>query len=98
MGNEPVRQLKYDNSIGFADYISFLTLSKDSRYVIAGFQNSYDGNANFIIFDLTQDASGKQKMDPKILAMDAQAEVGYHNIQDISGSLFNSIQIHLCML
>ena len=72
LGNEPVRTLRYDAAIGFADYISFLTLSKDSRYVIAGFQNSYDGNANFIIFDLTVDNySGAE---PKILALDAQAE------------------------
>ena len=72
LGNEPVRTLKYDAAIGFADYISFLTLSKDNRYVIAGFQNSYDGNANFIIFDLTKD--NYNDSDPKILALDANAE------------------------
>ena len=72
LGNEPVRTLKYDAAIGFADYISFLTLSKDNRYVIAGFQNSYDGNANFIIFDLTKDHY--LDADPKILALDANAD------------------------
>ncbi len=52
--------------VGFADYISFLKLSKDNRYVIAGFQNSYDGNANFIIFDLSEDSY--QKVEPKVSA------------------------------
>lgn len=73
MGNEPVRQIKYDNSIGFADFISYLNLSKDSRYVVAGFQNSYDHNANFIIFDLTVD--NYNEVEPKIIAFDADAAV-----------------------
>lgn len=53
LANEAVRKLQYDGSVGFADYISYLSLSHDNRYVVAGFQNSYDGNANFIVFDLT---------------------------------------------
>ncbi len=72
MANEPVRKLHYNGSVGFADFISYLNLSKDSRYVIAGFQNSYDGNANFIIFDLTVD--DYSNIEPKILALDACAE------------------------
>jgi len=71
MANEAVRKLKYEGAVGFADYISFLKLSKDNRYVIAGFQNSYDGNANYIIFDLTSD----DNQEPKIIAFDATAEV-----------------------
>lgn len=70
MANEAVRKLKYDGAVGFADYISFLKLSKDNRYVIAGFQNSYDGNANYIIFDLTSDDS----VEPKIIAFDASTD------------------------
>jgi len=55
LGNELIRQLSYDSAIGFADAVSYLTISKDNRYVVAGFQNSYDGNANFIVFDLSRD-------------------------------------------
>jgi leucine-rich repeat transmembrane neuronal protein 1/2 len=72
LGNEPVRKLKLDASIGFADHISYLNLSHDNRYVVAGFQNSYDGNANFIIFDLTVD--DYTNVDPVMLALDADAE------------------------
>ena len=72
LANEAVRKLQYDGSVGFADYISYLSLSHDNRYVIAGFQNSYDGNANFIIFDLTVD--DYNNVEPKILALDAMAE------------------------
>ena len=73
LANEPVRKLRYDAAVGFADYISYLNLSKDNRYVIAGFQNSFDGNANFIIFDLTAD-SYSTAVEPKLLALDACAE------------------------
>jgi len=38
LGNEPVRQIHYDATVGFADHISYLNLSRDNRYVIAGFQ------------------------------------------------------------
>ena len=72
LANEPVRKLRYDGSVGFADYISYLNVSMDNRYVIAGFQNSYDGNANFIIFDLTVD--DYTNIEPKIIALDACAE------------------------
>lgn len=71
LGNQALRKIKYEASIGFADYISYLNLSKDNRYVVAGFQNSYDGNANFLIFDLTDD---RPQVEPKILAVDAVAE------------------------
>lgn len=71
MGNQALRRLKYDAAIGFADYISYLNLSTDNRYVVAGFQNSYDGKANYIIFDLTLD----NNQEPKVLALDAQIDV-----------------------
>ena len=72
LGNQPLRRIHYDGSIGFADYISMLKLSLDNRYVIAGFQNSYDGKANYLIFDLT--VADYTTTDPKILSLDAVAE------------------------
>ena len=72
LGNELLRKIRYRAAIGFADYISFLTLSRDNRYVIAGFQNSFDGNANFLVFDLT--VEDYDVSEPKILALDAVAE------------------------
>jgi len=72
LANEPVRKIHYDGAVGFADHISYISLSQDNRYVIAGFQNSYDGNANFIIFDLT--VNDYSRVEPKIIALDAQAE------------------------
>ncbi len=73
LANEPMRKIKLDASIGFADYISYLNLSKDNRYVVAGFQNSYDGNANFIVFDLAVDSY--TNIDPIMVALDAHPEV-----------------------
>ena len=74
MGNEPVRKIKYTASIGFADSIAFLNLSRDNRYVVAGFQNTLDNNANFLIFDLSMDNFGPNGPEPKVLAMDADAQ------------------------
>lgn len=73
LGNEPLRHIKYDGCVGFADQIGYLNLSKDNRYVIAGFQNSLDQNANFIAFDLT--VNDFNAIPPKVLALNAQAEV-----------------------
>ena len=73
LGNEPIRKLKLDASIGFADHITYLNLSHDNRYVVAGFQNSYDGNANFIVFDLT--LADYTNLDPVMLALDAESDV-----------------------
>jgi len=38
LGNEPVRRLVYESPVGFVDQISFLGVSRDSRYVVAGYQ------------------------------------------------------------
>jgi WD40 repeat protein len=73
LGNEPIRQIKCDASVGFADHISFLALSKDNRFVCAGFQNSYDQKANFIVFDLS--ASDSAPVQPKTIAFDALVDV-----------------------
>lgn len=73
LGNEQLRQITCDASVGFADYISYLNLSKDNRYVIAGFQNSHDHKANFITFDLS--SSSTAALSPKVMALDAQVEV-----------------------
>ena len=62
LGNEMIRQLSYDSAIGFADAVSYLTISNDNRYVVAGFQNSYDGNANFVVFDLSRDPRARVRM------------------------------------
>ena len=72
MGNEKIRELKYEASVGFGDSVSYLNLSKDNRFVIAGFHNTYDGNANFIIFDMSLNAYNI--VEPKILALDANPE------------------------
>jgi len=41
--------------------------------VIAGFQNSYDQKANFVVFDLS--VSELAPVTPKIIALDAQVDV-----------------------
>ncbi|ESN91770.1 hypothetical protein HELRODRAFT_96420 [Helobdella robusta] len=73
LANEPVRQIKCDSSVGFADHISYLNVTKDSRYVIAGFQNTYDGTANYVTFDLASadiNASGM-----RVSSLDADVDV-----------------------
>lgn len=73
LGNEPLRHIKYDGCVGFADPITYLNLSKDNRYVIAGFQNSYDQKANFISFDLT--VNDFNSIPPTMIAFDANVDV-----------------------
>ena len=73
LGNEPIRHIRWDNSVGFADPISYINLSKDNRYIIAGFQNSFDGKANYILFDLT--VTDFNRVQPNVIALNAQVEV-----------------------
>jgi len=49
LGNEPVRRLVYESPVGFVDQISYLGVSRDSRYVVAGYQvciHSHGGSVN----------------------------------------------------
>ena len=73
LGNEPIRHIRWDNSVGFADPISYINPSKDNRYIIAGFQNSFDGKANYILFDLT--VTDFNRVQPNVIALNAQVEV-----------------------
>ena len=70
LGNERVRELSYATAVGFADHVSHVDVSRDDRYVIAGFQNSYDGKANFVVFDL----SAGDRQTAKVMALDASAD------------------------
>jgi len=38
LGNEPVRRLVYESPVGFVDQISYVGVSRDSRYIVAGYQ------------------------------------------------------------
>jgi len=71
LANEPIRRLHHQGSSDFAEFISFMALSTDNRYIICGFQNLFDNNANFVIFDLKTPES----VEPLLLALDAEAEV-----------------------
>lgn len=53
---------------GVADSASCVFISPDDRFVAVGFTNSFDNNANFIIFDLF-DKSGV--VDSPIVALNA---------------------------
>jgi len=71
LGNEPLRRLRHDASIGLADHVSFLAVSSDDRYAIAGAQSSHDSSAHYIVFDLATSGSDQ----PKLLALDAVVDV-----------------------
>ena len=40
LGNEPVRRLVYESPVGFVDQISYVGVSRDNRYIVAGYQVS----------------------------------------------------------
>jgi len=68
LGNEPLRQLRHDASVRLADHVSFLAVSPDDRFAVAGAQSSRDGAAHYIVFDLATSVLPDQ---PKSLALDA---------------------------
>ncbi|CAH1790210.1 unnamed protein product [Owenia fusiformis] len=93
LGNEPLKEMRYDDSIGFADSISYLALSRDDRYAIAGFNNTFDGNANFVVFDL--DLEHYQVIEPKILALaaDPQCTAVIGNHEAVTGTKIGELVV-----
>lgn len=73
MGNQMVKEMRYDTPVGNNDYISYLKLSKNDRFVVAGFVNSFDNYAEFVVFDMT--LTSYNIGEPVILKLDANPEV-----------------------
>ncbi|KAL5005761.1 hypothetical protein ScPMuIL_016919 [Solemya velum] len=72
MGNQPIKEMQYDAPVGNNDYINFLGLSKNDRYVVAGFTNSFDNSAEFVVFDMT--LTSYNVLEPSLLRLDANPD------------------------
>ena len=72
MGNQLIKEMRYDAPIGNNDYINFLKLSKNDRYIVAGFTNSFDNCAEFVVFDMS--LTSNIVSDPSILKLDAEPD------------------------
>lgn len=73
MGNQMIKEMRYDAPVGNNDYISYLNKSKNDRYIVAGFTNSFDNNAEFMTFDMT--LTSYNISEPAMLKLDANPEV-----------------------
>jgi WD40 repeat protein len=71
LGNEPVRYLHYETPSNVADHISFCGVSRDNRFVVTPYQNSYDGRANYVVFDLTKSDTAP----PRLMSLAANVDV-----------------------
>ncbi|XP_014680464.1 PREDICTED: uncharacterized protein LOC106820462, partial [Priapulus caudatus] len=67
----PLKEIKYDPPPGLTDPISYLSISKDDRFAVAGFYNYWDGNSTFIVFDL---ATAAQQYEPSMITFNAMPE------------------------
>ncbi|WAR10900.1 PKWA-like protein [Mya arenaria] len=65
--------MRYDAPVENNDYISFLNISKNDRYIIAGFTNSFDNDTEFMTFDMT--LTSYIVNEPAMLKLDANPEV-----------------------
>jgi len=74
LGNEPVRRLRHDASVGLADHVTFLAVSADDRFAVAGAQSSHDRYAHYVVFDLASSALPDDRPS-KTLALDAVVDV-----------------------
>ncbi|KAL8587816.1 hypothetical protein ACOMHN_021034 [Nucella lapillus] len=72
LGNQPIKHMRYDAPVGNNDYVHFLAVSPSDRYVVAGFTNSFDNFAEFVVFDMA--LSSYTVSDPSILRLDANPE------------------------
>ncbi|XP_069108101.1 uncharacterized protein [Argopecten irradians] len=54
MGNQKQKEVRYDAPVGNNDYVNFLALSKQDKYCVAGFTNSFDNQIEFLTFDMSK--------------------------------------------
>ncbi|KAH3752071.1 hypothetical protein DPMN_186681 [Dreissena polymorpha] len=64
--------MRYDAPVGNNGYISYLNKSKNDRYIVAGFTDSFDKNAKFMTFDMT--LTSYNISEPVMLKLDANLE------------------------
>lgn len=72
LGNQAIKEMFYDAPVGNNDYVNFLKLSQNDRYCVAGFTNSFDNYAEFIIFDMT--STSYNIIEPNTLRLDANTD------------------------
>ncbi|XP_012941838.1 neurexin-1 [Aplysia californica] len=72
LANQPLKEMRYDAPVGNNDYLSYINLSQNDRFVIAGYSNSLDNQAEFVVFDMT--LTSYSINDPTIMRMDAVPE------------------------
>jgi WD40 repeat protein len=91
LGNEPVRRLGCNSPVSAGDNVTYVGVSRDSRYVVAGYQGTADGQAYFIIFDLSEhDVTA-----PKLLTLPAAVEVTaiLENHEAVTGTLAGELVV-----
>ena len=72
MGNQMIKKMRYDAPVGNNDYINYLALSKNDRYVVAGFTNSFDNFVEFLVFDMS--LTSNDITEPAMLKLDANPD------------------------
>ncbi|XP_056012893.1 uncharacterized protein LOC125678424 isoform X7 [Ostrea edulis] len=72
LGNQALKEVKYDAPVGNNDYVNFLKLSHNDRYCVLGFTNSFDNHAEFVVFDMNQ--TQHEVTDPCLLRLDANTD------------------------
>lgn len=72
LGNQALKEVKYDAPVGNNDYVNFLKLSHNDRYCVLGFNNSFDNHAEFVVFDMNQ--THHEVTDPCLLRLDANTD------------------------
>ncbi|OWF43128.1 uncharacterized protein LOC110460116 [Mizuhopecten yessoensis] len=72
MGNQIVKQVRYDAPVGNNDYVNFLSLSSHDKYCVAGFTNTFDNQIEFLTFDMSTATGVIQN--PNIIKLDAFSE------------------------
>lgn len=72
LGNQPIKEMRYDAPVGNNDYMNYLALSQNDRYCVAGFSNSFENCAEFVVFDMT--LTSYNINDANILQLDANPE------------------------
>lgn len=70
LGNQSIKEMRYDSPVGDNDYINFLALSQNDRYCVAGY--TVDNYSELFVFDVT--LTSFSVGDPPLLKLDANLD------------------------
>jgi len=68
-GNQMVTKHRYGAPAGTCDIVTYVGVTNDDKYAVAGFKNLFSGSTNYVVFDLMN-----PRVEPRVYPVDADTD------------------------